>query len=191
MSSVFFCSLKTIDRFKKFARLGTILLISDAIISISATMRGKHTSDDLAKLIYRLKDANTDYANSAIARFFSISESTLRGILKRRIGRSDRQNKINWIKCPTSHEAMAFAQRYSRSGLAHIFSRFEPYRTLWGLAIFLKRSRDGTKTDRTKYSLFKIVILGEQKKTEFANKTLKIFHFKCQSSSQNEIKCIT
>ena len=42
-----------IDRFKKFARLGTSLLISDAIISISATMRGKRTSDDLAKSIYR------------------------------------------------------------------------------------------------------------------------------------------
>ena len=49
-------------------------------------MRGKRTSDDLAKLIYRFKDANPDYANSAIARIFSISESTLKGILKRRIG---------------------------------------------------------------------------------------------------------
>ena len=74
------------DRFKKFARLGTSLLISDAIISISATMRGKRTSDDLAKSICRFKDANPDYANSAIARILSISESTLRGILKRRIG---------------------------------------------------------------------------------------------------------
>ena len=72
------------DRFKKFARLGTSLLISDAITSISATC--KHTSDDLAKSIYRFKDANPDYANSAIARIFLISESTLRGILKRRIG---------------------------------------------------------------------------------------------------------
>ena len=44
-------------------------------------MRGKHTSDDLAKSIYRFKDANP-----ATARIFSISESTLRGILKRRIG---------------------------------------------------------------------------------------------------------
>ena len=76
----------TIDRFKKFARLGTSLLISDAIILISATMPGKRTSDDLAKSIYRFQDANPDYANSAIARIFSISESTLRGILKRRIG---------------------------------------------------------------------------------------------------------
>ena len=76
----------SIDRFKKFARLGTSLLISDAIIPISATMRGKRTSDDLAKSIYRFKDANPDYANSAIARIFSISESTLRGTLKRRIG---------------------------------------------------------------------------------------------------------
>ena len=71
-----------VDRFKTFARLGTSLLISDAIISISATMRGKRTSDDLAKSIYRFKDANPDYANSAIARifsiFFSISESTQR-----------------------------------------------------------------------------------------------------------------
>ena len=65
------------DRFEKFARVGTSLLISDAIISISATMRGKRTSDDLA---------NPDYANSAFARIFSISESTLRGIPKRRIG---------------------------------------------------------------------------------------------------------
>ena len=49
-------------------------------------MRGKRTSDDLAKSMYRFKDANPDYANSAIARVFSISEPTLRGILKRRIG---------------------------------------------------------------------------------------------------------
>ena len=70
-----------IDRFKKFARLGTRLLISDAIISISATMRSKHTPDDLAKSIYRFKDANPEYANSAIAQIFSISESTLRRIL--------------------------------------------------------------------------------------------------------------
>ena len=49
-------------------------------------MRGKRPSDDLAKSIYRFKDANPDYANSAIAQIFSISESTLRGILKRRIG---------------------------------------------------------------------------------------------------------
>ena len=69
----------------------TSLLISDAIISISATMRGKRTSDDLAKSIYRFKDANPDYANSAIARIFSISESTLRGILKRRIGQKKGQ----------------------------------------------------------------------------------------------------
>ena len=48
-------------------------------------MRGKRTSNDLAKSIYRLKDANPDYANSAITRIFSISESTLRGILKRPI----------------------------------------------------------------------------------------------------------
>ena len=54
--------------------------------SISATVRGKRTSDNLAKSIYRFKDANPDYANSAIARIFSISESTLKGILKRRIG---------------------------------------------------------------------------------------------------------
>ena len=40
-------TIVSIDRFKKFARLGTSLLISDAIISISATMRGKRTSDDL------------------------------------------------------------------------------------------------------------------------------------------------
>ena len=76
----------SIDRFKKFARLGTNLLIIDAIISISATMRGKRTSDDLVKSIYHFKDAKPDFANSAIARIFSISESTLRGILERRIG---------------------------------------------------------------------------------------------------------
>ena len=70
-----------IDCFKKFARLGTSLLISDVIISISATMRGKRTSDDLAKSIYRFK-----YANPEISRIFSISESTVRGILKRCIG---------------------------------------------------------------------------------------------------------
>ena len=53
-------------------------------------MRGKCASDDIAKSIYRFKD----YANSAIARIFSISKSTLRGILKRRIRRSDRQKKV-------------------------------------------------------------------------------------------------
>ena len=57
-------------------------------------MRGKRASDDLATSIYRFKDANMDYANSAIARIFSIAESTLRGILKRRIRRSDRQKKV-------------------------------------------------------------------------------------------------
>ena len=49
-------------------------------------MRGKRTSDDLAKSIYRFIDANPDYANSTIARIFSIFESTLGGILKLRIG---------------------------------------------------------------------------------------------------------
>ena len=74
-------------------------------------MRGKRTSDDLAKSIYRCKDANPDYANSAIARIFSISESTLTRILKRRIGRSDRQKKVkkiekksNWVKNLYSQE---------------------------------------------------------------------------------------
>ena len=43
-------------------------------------------SDHLVKSIYHFKDANPDCANSAITRIFSISESTLRGILKRRIG---------------------------------------------------------------------------------------------------------
>ena len=81
----------TKDRFKKFARLGTSLLASDAIASISTTTRGKRASAALAKLIYRFKDANPYYANSAIAR---ISESTLRGILKRGIRRSDRQKKV-------------------------------------------------------------------------------------------------
>ena len=52
-------------------------------------MRGKRTSDDLAKSIYRFEDANPDYANSTIARIFSISESTLRGILKQRIGQKN------------------------------------------------------------------------------------------------------
>ena len=63
-------------------------------------MRGKRTFDDLAKSIYRFKDANPDYANSAIARIFSISESTLRGILKRRIG----QKKSNWVENLYSQE---------------------------------------------------------------------------------------
>ena len=39
-------------------------------------MRGKRTSDDLAKSIYRFKDANPYYANSAVARIISIIEST-------------------------------------------------------------------------------------------------------------------
>ena len=51
-------------------------------------------TDALAKLIYHFKDANPYYTNSAIARIFSISESTLRGILKRGIRRSDRQKKV-------------------------------------------------------------------------------------------------
>ena len=68
---------KSIDRFKKFARLGTSLLISDVMISISATMRGNRTSDDLTKSIYRFKDATPDYVNSAIARiFFDFGVST-------------------------------------------------------------------------------------------------------------------
>ena len=70
------------------------------MISISATMRGKRTSDDLAKSIYRFKDANPDYANSAIAQNFSISETTFRGILKQRIG----QKKANWVKNLYSQE---------------------------------------------------------------------------------------
>ena len=86
-----FNDVQGIDRFKKVARLGTSLLISHAITSISATMRGKCASDDFSKWIYRFKDANPDSANSAIARIFSISESTLGGIVKRRIGWSDRQ----------------------------------------------------------------------------------------------------
>ena len=89
-----------IDRFKKFARLGTSLLISDAVITISATMRGKSASDDLAKSIYRFEDAKMDYANSAIARILSLSESTLRGILKRRIRLSDRQKKVKLGRKP-------------------------------------------------------------------------------------------
>ena len=76
------------------ARLGTSLLAIDAIASISATTRGKRASDALAKLIYHFKDTNPLYENSAIARIFSISESTLRGILKRGIRRSDRQKKV-------------------------------------------------------------------------------------------------
>ena len=85
---------RSIHRFKKFARLGTSLLASDAIASISATTRGKRASDALAKLIYHFKDANPYYANSGIARIFPISESTLRGTLKRGIRRSDRQKKV-------------------------------------------------------------------------------------------------
>ena len=65
--------LTAIEHFKKFARLGTSLLISDAITSISATMRGKRTSDDVAKSIYCFRDANPDYANSAIARIFLVN----------------------------------------------------------------------------------------------------------------------
>ena len=49
-------------------------------------MRGKRASKDLANSIYRFKDANPDYANSAIAQILSISESTLRGGPKQRIG---------------------------------------------------------------------------------------------------------
>ena len=79
------CVRKSIDRFKKFARQGTSFLISDAIIPISAPCEANAHLTTLQNG-YRFKDANPDYANSAIARIFSISESTLRGILKRRIG---------------------------------------------------------------------------------------------------------
>ena len=49
--SVFYGSPSTPckDHFKKFARLGTSLLISDATKSISATMRGKRISGDREK----------------------------------------------------------------------------------------------------------------------------------------------
>ena len=90
---------KSIDRFKKFARLGTSPLASDAITSICATTRGKRASDALSKLIYHFKDANPDYANSAIALIFSISESTLRGILKRGIKSDREKNKIGSKIC--------------------------------------------------------------------------------------------
>ena len=82
--------MNTIDRFKKFAILGTSLLISDAIASISVTMRGKRASNDLANSIYRLKDANPLLCKlsncSDFLHFSDFLESTLRGILKRRIG---------------------------------------------------------------------------------------------------------
>ena len=42
-------------------------------VSTRATMRGKRTSDDVAKSIYRFRDANPDYANSAIARIFLVN----------------------------------------------------------------------------------------------------------------------
>ena len=80
-------------------------------------MRGKHTSDDLAKSIYRFKDANPDYANSAIARIFSISESTLRGILKRRIGRSDRQKKSQIGSNTPPHTARITKQWLAHNGI--------------------------------------------------------------------------
>ena len=83
-----------VDRFKSFARLGRSLFIADDITSISATMRGKRASDDLAKSTYPFKDENPENANSTIARILSISESTLKKILKRRIGRSDRQKIV-------------------------------------------------------------------------------------------------
>ena len=72
-------------------------------------MRSKRASDDLAKSIYRFKDANMDYANSAIARIFSISESTLRGILKRRIRRSDKQKSPIGSKICTHEKNRASA----------------------------------------------------------------------------------
>ena len=106
-------SQSSIDRFKKFARLGTILAISDAIASISATMRGKRTSDDLAKSIYRFKDANPDYANSAIAQIFSISESTLRGIPKRRIGK--KKNQIGSKICTHKKNQASASRRVNRN----------------------------------------------------------------------------
>ena len=60
-----------IDRFKKFARLGTSLLISDAITSKREANAHMTTLQNRYTLF---KDENPDYANSAIAPIFSISE---------------------------------------------------------------------------------------------------------------------
>ena len=68
-------------------------------------------------------DANPDYANSAITRSFSISESTLRGILKRRIRRSDRLKKKQFASKICTHEknqASASGSRYSKPKIPEI-----------------------------------------------------------------------
>ena len=80
-------------------------------------MRGKRTSDDLAKSIYHFKDANPDCANSVIARIFAIPESTLRGILKRRIGRSDRQEKRQCASNAPPHTARITKQWLANNGI--------------------------------------------------------------------------
>ena len=99
-------------------------------------MRGKHAADDLTKSIYRFKDADPDYANSAIAQIFTISESTLEE------SRSDVWGGLTDRKSQIGSNAPPHTARITKQWLANngipvldwppIFSRFEPYQTCVG-----------------------------------------------------------
>ena len=120
------------DRFKKVVRLSTSLLITDAVnlISmrlISATMQGKRTSGDFAKSIYRFKDANPDYANSAIVWIFSIPESTLRGTLKRGFERSNRQKEVKLGQTPAPHHTARITKQWLANNCSAFLFWIGPY----------------------------------------------------------------
>ena len=100
-------------------------------------MRGKRTSEELAKSIYRFNEANPHYANSAIARIFSISESRLEGILKRRLGRSDRQKKVKLGQMIPPHTARITKQWLKNNGIPVLdwppyYTDLNPIEHVWG-----------------------------------------------------------
>ena len=106
------------DRFKKFARLCSSFLISDAIISIFATMRGKRTSHDLVKSTYRFKEANPDLQTQELLGFSRFTSKHLEeSNLKRRIGRSGRQKKSQIGSNAPPHTAIITKQWLANNGI--------------------------------------------------------------------------
>ena len=84
-------------------------------------------------------------ANSAIARIFSISVSTLRGILKRHIGRSDRLKKSQIGSNAPPHTARITEQWLANNCFPVLdwipySPDLNPIEHVWGLANILKRS---------------------------------------------------